>query len=206
MIVYQCPDCYHTMPKFRFEFSWGLHPYQQHRKAECRHRRARYERYREIDLEHASTATVFTVGYAGRSLDEFLALVQIHQIALVMDTRWLPLARFKPDFSKNRLRAALQAAIPGGPGVGYWHCKPLGSPPVLREALARTNDYVAFFAAYRAHLVKQKQVLLDVQALVVDQQRVALLCSEAHVEVCHRSVLAQEIQALLGGKSAIVHL
>lgn len=206
MIVCQCPDCYHTMSKFRFEFSWGLHPHRQHQKAECGHRRARYERYREIDLEDASTATVFTIGYAGRSLDEFLALVKAHQIALVVDTRWLPLARFKPDFSKSRLRAALRAAHPGGPGIDYWHCPPLGSPPPLRAALARMNDYTGFFTAYRAHVVEQKQALLDVQALVADRQRVALLCSEAHAEVCHRSILAQEIRALLGSKPEVVHL
>jgi hypothetical protein len=206
VIVYQCPDCHHTMPKFRFEFSWGLHPHQQHRKAECEHRRARYERYQAINLEDASTATIFTIGYAGRSLHEFLALIKAHQIALVIDTRWLPLARFKPDFSKTRLSAALQAANPGSPGVGYWHCKPLGSPPALRAALARTNDYAAFFAAYRAHLLKQQQALLDVRALVADRQRVALLCSEASVEVCHRSVLAQKLWTLLDGKPEIVHL
>lgn len=160
-----------------------------------------FEHYGEVNLDWATTATIFTIGYAGRSLDEFVSLVRARGMTLVIDTRWLPLSQHKPDFSKKNLRTALLDA-----GIDYWHCKSLGSPPELRKALHETNDYFTFFADYNTHMIKQVEALRSVEALVADRQRVALLCSEAKHYECHRSALAEEIFCRLGGSPGLVHL
>lgn len=204
MIVYQCPSCYAVIRERDYDRNSRLTEWA----AKCGHRQ---DEYKEIDLEAASTATLYTVGYSGRTVRGFLDLLDARQIALVIDTRWLPLSQHKPGFSKSRLKDALTwrfdhaQAQPMDP-IGYWHCRPLGSPPELRKALYSTGDYATFFEAYRAHLTTQSAALWSVQALIADKQRVALLCSEASHELCHRSVLAEEVVRLLGGKPGLVHL
>ncbi len=213
MILYQCPTCYHTMSKAQFEFAWGLHPHEQHRQAECHHRRGHYEYYKEIDLDTAQTATIFTIGYSGKDMRQFLLALDARQVEMVIDTRWLPLSRHKPLFSKNNLRNMLAqrpdlqvAAEPRRRSIAYWHCRVLGSPPELRKRLHETNDYFTFFAEYHAHMIQQVEALRSVEALVADRQRVALLCSEASHAECHRSALATEIFRRLGGSPGLVHL
>lgn len=203
MIVYQCPECFVALPRSH----WTEEGWKRTAGIECKHL---FTNYRQIDLEAASTATLFTVGYAGRGIRQFLDVLEARQIELVIDTRWLPLSQHKPAFSKTRLHDALTYRFdhqtqPTDP-IGYWHCKSLGSPPELRKALYATGDYEGFFTAYRGHLATQSASLWSVQALVADRQRVALLCSEAKHTECHRSVLAEEVHRLLGGKPGLVHL
>ncbi len=48
---------------------------------------------------------LFTIGYEGAQLADFLATLACHRVSVVVDVRELPLSRRK-GFSKNRLAAA----------------------------------------------------------------------------------------------------
>jgi hypothetical protein len=52
---------------------------------------------------------IYTIGYGNRSLDSFIATLQQYQIAYLVDVRTAPYSRFKPEYSKEALAAALQA-------------------------------------------------------------------------------------------------
>jgi len=52
---------------------------------------------------------IFTIGYEGKSLDQFVAELRRNRISRVIDVRELPLSRRK-GFSKTPLTAALAAA------------------------------------------------------------------------------------------------
>lgn len=72
---------------------------------------------------------IFTIGYEGSTVGEFLAALRKAGIERVIDVRALPLSR-RPGFSKTPLRNALAEA-----GVEYVHLKALArrQPAVRRR-------------------------------------------------------------------------
>src|SRR5215212_1365171 len=142
--------------------------------------------------------TFFTAGYQGHSIETFLDLLLAHGIAHVIDVRQLPFSR-KPDFSKKRLTAHLAAV-----GIAYTHLAALGTPKPLRDQLRREHDFPAFFAAMQAIIDAQPEALHEALALARARPAV-LLCFEANYAECHRLVVAQAIERLVGGACEIVH-
>ena len=72
---------------------------------------------------HTSTrpALVLTIGHSNRSIQEFLDILQVHQVQLVIDVRKLPGSRSNPQFNQDTLPQALEKY-----GIGYVHLPTLG--------------------------------------------------------------------------------
>ena len=71
---------------------------------------------------------IFTIGYEGATVGEFVDALQKAGVERVIDIRALPLSR-RPGFSKTPLRGALAEA-----GIEYVHLKALGTPADGRAA------------------------------------------------------------------------
>ena len=136
--------------------------------------------------------TLYTVGYEGLKIDEFLTLVLDSPIDLIVDTRWTPLSR-KPGFSKSGLRQRLTDQR-----KEYVHIPQLGSPKVLRQELADSQDWSAFARQYLAWLNDQEEALASLRALAAGMV-VGLLCFEANPHRCHRSLVATTVLGQLEG-------
>ncbi len=133
-------------------------------------------------------SAVFSIGYEGLALDELIARLGSHRIDRVIDVRELPLSR-RPGFSKTPLGAALAAA-----GIDYVHLREAGNP------YRRDKDHIerrALLARYRAHLNAARATVRRV-ADVARDHRAALLCYEADVASCHRSILGPRVARSLG--------
>lgn len=143
--------------------------------------------------------TLFTIGYQGHSISTFLDVLQAHGITAVLDVRERPYSR-KPDFSKKRLSAHLAAA-----GIGYAHLVELGTPKPLREAVRRSKDYAAFFAAVRP-LVAAEEATLQAALARALAETCALLCYEGPATECHRLAVAEALLERGAGALAVVHL
>ena len=52
---------------------------------------------------------LYTIGYGSRSLDEFIATLAAYEIAYLVDVRSAPYSRYKPEYAKDALAAALTA-------------------------------------------------------------------------------------------------
>lgn len=128
--------------------------------------------------------TLFTAGYQGRGIEEFIDMLRAHGVAHLIDIRQRPYGR-KPDFNKRRLSEYLAAA-----GIGYTHIIELGTPKPLRDEVRRSHDYPAFFAAMDALLAEQGPALDQALALAAAQPSV-LLCFEADAATCHRTPVAR---------------
>lgn len=128
-------------------------------------------------------AVSFSVGYAGRDLDGFVRTLQEAGVDRVVDVRALPLSR-RRGFSKTALRTALEAA-----GIEYVHLRSAGNP--YRD---QKGDIERCLAMYREHLDASPGVLAEVQA-ALSGHHAALLCVEANHQQCHRSVIADRLQA-----------
>ena len=118
---------------------------------------------------------LFTIGYSRRSLDEFIGMLRERDVPVLADIRLWAGSRFKPEFSKNRLAAAL-----GESGIGYTHLKSLGNEGKFTGAgKVVLHDPEAGFAAL-AELLESKG-------------SVAIMCLERDVRECHRMDVAVEM-------------
>ena len=55
-----------------------------------------------------SPIPIYTIGYGERTLAALLAVLQRYQIEYLVDVRTAPYSRYKPEFSKAELTAALR--------------------------------------------------------------------------------------------------
>ena len=141
---------------------------------------------------------LFTVGYEGSELAEFLATLSRQDITQVIDVRELPLSR-KRGFSKQALSDALKAR-----GITYIHLKDLGDPKPGREA-ARRGQFAEFRRIYGQHLRKvASQEALATAGTLASKRRSCLLCFEREPADCHRTIIAAAMMERW--KFSVVHL
>jgi uncharacterized protein (DUF488 family) len=132
---------------------------------------------------------LYTVGYEGADLSDFLSVLQYHKIRQVIDVRDLPLSR-KRGFSKNALAAALAEL-----GIAYLHLKSLGDPKPGREA-ARSGDIAGFRRIYGQHISGSvaKAGLIEA-AKAARKTTSSLLCYERDHSDCHRAIIAEKLKS-----------
>jgi hypothetical protein len=53
--------------------------------------------------------TLFTIGYSGRSIDDFIALLEQHKITALCDVRSMPYSSRNPQFNREPLKKVLKA-------------------------------------------------------------------------------------------------
>ena len=139
---------------------------------------------------------IFTIGYEGTTVGEFIAALQSAGVERVIDVRALPLSR-RPGFSKSPLRAALEEA-----GIEYIHLKALGTPSEGRTA-ARAGRHSDMARIYAGQLELPEAIAQSAQMLEFAREKPsALLCMERDPAVCHRSLLIDAVAA----DAEVVHL
>lgn len=126
---------------------------------------------------------IFTIGYEGTTMAEFLEALTSAGVERVIDVRALPLSR-RPGFSKSPLRAALAEA-----GIDYVHLRALGTPADGRAA-ARTGRHEDLERIYASQLELPEAIAQGAQMLELAAEKLsALLCFEREPAGCHRSLL-----------------
>jgi uncharacterized protein (DUF488 family) len=130
---------------------------------------------------------LFTIGYEGKTVDEFLGELASAGVELVVDVRAVAASR-RPGFSKTALGGALAER-----GIGYLHLRPLGTPKAGREA-ARKGRIEEMSEIYDQQLETPEAQLAMEQALSAAlERRAALLCFEADAGHCHRRIVAERL-------------
>ncbi|NUR45538.1 MAG: DUF488 domain-containing protein [Sphingomonas sp.] len=130
---------------------------------------------------------IFTIGYEGATMGEFLAALQQAGVERVIDVRALPLSR-RPGFSKSPLRAALEEA-----GIEYVHLKALGTPADGRAA-ARAGRHADLERIYASQLELPEALAQGAQMIEMAKEKPsALLCFEREPAQCHRTLLLDAV-------------
>ena len=132
---------------------------------------------------------IYTIGYEGRSSDDFSKELESNGIKRLVDVREIAQSR-KPGFSSKRMSQDLP-----GKGIEYLHIKSLGSPKTLREELKQTGDFGKFADAYKKHLELQDESL-DALLRNAIEKPTALMCYERESTRCHRSIIASRLAGL----------
>jgi uncharacterized protein (DUF488 family) len=126
---------------------------------------------------------IFTIGYEGTTVPEFIAALKTAGVERVIDVRALPLSR-RPGFSKSALRAALAEAR-----IEYVHLKALGTPADGRAA-ARAGRHEDLKRIYAGQLELPEAMVQSAQMLdLAAEKPSALLCLEREPAHCHRMLL-----------------
>ena len=130
---------------------------------------------------------IFTIGYEGSTVGEFVDALHKAGVERVIDVRALPLSR-RPGFSKSSLRSALEEA-----GIEYIHLKALGTPADGRAA-ARAGRHQDLRRIYAGQLELPEAIAQSAKMLELVRERPsALLCMEREPAHCHRTLLLQAI-------------
>ena len=144
---------------------------------------------------------LFTIGYEGISLEEYLNRLVKNDIKLLIDVRCNPLS-MKYGFSKSPLSRCCETL-----GIQYVHFREAGIQSEHRQKLNTQADYDNLFATYKTTVLRKTQAtqhtILD---LLKTHQRIALTCFEENIDRCHRKHLAEAITRLPGFCYELKHI
>lgn len=130
---------------------------------------------------------LFTIGYEGSSLEDFVRTLEHIEIKVLIDIRELPISR-KRGFAKSALSQAVRDV-----GIEYIHLRELGDPKPGREA-ARAGEFKRFETIFRRHIERDASRTQLMEAVdIAKTQRACLLCFERCHKSCHRSIVASEM-------------
>lgn len=130
---------------------------------------------------------VFTIGYEGATVGEFLAALQNAGVERVVDVRAVPNSR-RPGFSKTALRNALAEA-----GIEYVHLRALGTPADGRAA-ARAGRKDDLERIYAGQLELPEAMVESAQLIELAKEKPsAVLCYERDPATCHRTLLLASV-------------
>jgi uncharacterized protein (DUF488 family) len=130
---------------------------------------------------------IFTIGYEGATVPEFIAALRNAGVERVIDVRALPLSR-RPGFSKTPLRGGLDEA-----GIEYVHLKALGTPADGRAA-ARAGRHSDLERIYAGQLELPEAIAQSAEMLELAREKPsALLCMERDPAHCHRTLLLKAV-------------
>jgi uncharacterized protein (DUF488 family) len=135
------------------------------------------------------SAGLLTIGYEGRSLENYLNELLRAGVTVLCDVRRNPLSR-KYGFSKKTLSHACD-----GVGIRYEHLPELGIDSGDRKKLVTQADYDTLFATYeRTTLPQQTEALEQIRGWISADARVALTCYERLPQQCHRTRVANALE------------
>jgi uncharacterized protein (DUF488 family) len=130
---------------------------------------------------------IFTIGYEGTTVGEFLAALQQAGVERVIDVRAVPNSR-RPGFSKTPLRNALAEV-----DIDYVHLRALGTPADGRAA-ARAGRHEELKRIYAGQLELPEAMAQGAQMVELSRERPsAVLCYERDPSGCHRTLLLDSV-------------
>jgi uncharacterized protein (DUF488 family) len=130
-------------------------------------------------------ATICTIGFAGKTAEEFFSLLSqagVQKLIDIRENRVGQLSGFAkyPDitFFLNRIA-----------GIGYTYEPRLAPSPEIRKTYRSTKDWPLYEASF-LQLMRDRDVPQALE-LSMFEGTVALLCSEPQPEKCHRRLVAE---------------
>lgn len=130
--------------------------------------------------------TVCTIGFAGKSLQQFIGLLRDAGVTRLIDVRLRPSSQLS-GFARG---GDLQYVLEQYEHIEYVHAASLAPTDAILDGVRKSKDWDAYLAQYAA-LMAERKMQAELHRLVAGHECVALLCSEAKATTCHRGVLAR---------------
>ncbi|MEM4923582.1 MAG: DUF488 domain-containing protein [Ignisphaera sp.] len=138
---------------------------------------------------------IYTIGYEGRTIDEFIKILERYGIRVVLDVRHQNMF-VNPSFSRKSLTSRLSSH-----GITYIHLPRLGVPKILREPYINGRISHECFKMYYTYYLEQG---LEDLLKIIDRYRsiggIVLMCSERFPKpfgnqkhYCHRFFVSEKL-------------
>ena len=148
-----------------------------------------------------SATILYTIGYEGISLEEYLNRLVKNDVKVLVDVR-NNAQSMKFGFSKTQLKTSCASLH-----IEYLHIPEVGIQADQRQELKTQTDYDKLFEGYRqTNLPKTVSQQEEILSLLQTKKRIALTCFEANICQCHRKHLAEAIIKLPGWEFELKHI
>lgn len=149
-----------------------------------RRNRSLWNEFRPIEA-----AEFFTIGYAGRSSDDFVSALSNAEVHTLIDVRFTPVSQYRPEFSKGNLRTLLTDH-----GLDYLHRPDLGVPRDVRYLAVGMETREVIWEWYDEYVIPGYlgQNVSDFFNAAIHP--VAFMCVEMDPTACHRHRLAAALE------------
>jgi uncharacterized protein (DUF488 family) len=132
---------------------------------------------------------VLTIGHSTHPLEEFVTILQAHDVTQLADVRTIPKSRRVPQFNSETLAASLELR-----GINYVHLKALGGLRHAQKNSINTGWRNASFRGYADYMATDEfregiERLLE----LARAQRTVIMCAEAVPWRCHRSLIGDAL-------------
>lgn len=131
-------------------------------------------------------ATIFTIGYTKKSLEQFTHLLQEAEVDAVIDVRLRNTSQLAGFTKRDDLAFLLRECF----GIEYEHRPGLAPTADILEAYKTSGDWAAYERSYLTHIGDGEAE--DAGRDVLSRfQRPCLLCAEPEADYCHRRLVAE---------------
>src|SRR5690606_18945055 len=148
-----------------------------------------------------TTQQIWTIGHSTHGLEDFIALLQAHQIQAIADVRRFPGSRRFPQFGENALRESLAAC-----DIDYlWLGETLGGRRRPQPGSPNDGWRNASFRGYADHL--SSVTFADGLTRLLElagRRRTSLMCAEVLWWRCHRALIS-DVLKLRGIRVSHIH-
>jgi uncharacterized protein (DUF488 family) len=141
--------------------------------------------------------TVYTIGHSDHPLDEFIEILNRHEVTALVDVRSQPYSRWAPQFNREDLACSVEDA-----GIRYQFMGDLlGGRPQDQSLYAPGEELPDY-----ERIAGSPPFMRGVETLVglAQDASVAIMCSEGDYSKCHRHHLITP--ALLRCDVRVVHI
>jgi uncharacterized protein (DUF488 family) len=135
--------------------------------------------------------SIFTLGHSTLPIERFIALLQTYGIERLVDIRTVPRSRHNPQFNDTSLVSTLPAEQ-----IEYVSMPALGGLRHPRKDSPNTGWRNSSFRGYADYMqTRQFQEAIEILIQMSHSKRVAIMCAEAVPWRCHRSLVADALNA-----------
>lgn len=133
----------------------------------------------------------FAIGHSNRTLEFFVGLLLGYEIKLLVDVRTVPRSRHNPQFNKETLPQNLKTV-----GIDYRHMPGLGGLRHAEKDSINMGWQNASFRGYADYMQTEEfETHLEKLIAMGQKERLAFMCAEAVPWRCHRSLIADALEA-----------
>ena len=134
--------------------------------------------------------TIFTIGYAGFRVDEFVDALNYHNVSAVIDVRSVPFSRYHPEYDAPVISKTLETR-----NICYRHFPREFGANQQDKSFYHPNGYMDFEKFAKSEQFKDGvNKILD----AMNDYVIALMCAEKDPITCHRAILAARAFHKLG--------
>ncbi len=148
-----------------------------------------------LELKRFRNDTIFTIGFSGWNIDEFLHTLKENKIKALVDIRESGTSVHKPEFSRAVLKDRIQSE-----GLLFLERSEFGVPFVLREAGPEGFPWDCLIKWYNWRVTKKDNAnnMVKLAEELKNVGKSVLMCSERYATAkgtqkhgCHRDILAK---------------